>query len=325
MQEPTTEAEPGGAAGRTAGAFGLLALVLVVLVAAAFALSDDPAGPADEHGHGDIGEPIGEPTRWTGPQGRTGQFVAHCGYSHTAPDDPIVHYQHPGRSHSHDFYGAEEANAFSTADQLRHSPTTCDKPADLASYWQPTLYDHGEAVRPVELNAYYRAAPGVDPEEVVPFPFGMELIAGDQTITEAAAMDEAAGWTCGTATRLATEPADCPHTAPLHMVLTFPDCWNGTQVRSEDFRSHAAYSSEGRCPAGYPVHVPQLTVTVKYPISGPGHDLNLASGSVHSAHGDFLNAWDPEGLEREVTQCIHRGAVCDLVSNRAEDGPFFAS
>jgi hypothetical protein len=309
----------------TLEALGVLAVILVAATALALALGEEAPEAVDAHGHGGVGEPIGTPSRWTGPQGRTGQFVAKCAYSHSAPDDPIVHYQHPGRSHRHDFYGAEEANAFSTAEQLLESPTTCDKPADLAAYWQPTLYDHDEIVEPLELNAYYRAAPGVDPESVVPFPFGMELIAGDQTITTAEDMDEAAGWVCGSSTRLGTEPLDCPATAPLHMVLTFPDCWNGTDVSSDDFRSHAAYSDFGTCPDGYPVHLPQLTMSIKYPISGPDHDLRLASGNVHSAHGDFINSWDMDGLEREVRQCIHREAVCDLVSNRQEDGPFFAN
>jgi hypothetical protein len=128
---------------------------------------------------------------------------------------------------------------------------------------------------------------------------------------------------CGSSTQLRAEPPVCPPSAPLHMVLTFPDCWDGKRVRSDDHRSHAAYSDAGECPATHPVHVPQLTVSVTYPISGPDHELTLASGSVYSAHGDFLNAWDREGLEREVENCIRRGAVCDLASNRAEE-PLFA-
>ncbi len=319
------QSPPRRSAARTLGGFAVLAVILTAATTLALTLRSDPTAREESHGHPSIGEPIGEPTRWTGPQGRTGQFVAKCAYSHSAPDDPIVHHGHPGRSHLHDFYGAEATDAFSTAEALLDSPTTCDKPDDLASYWQPALYDHGEVVEPMSLAAYYRAAPGVDPEAVEPFPFGMELIAGDQTTTSAAEMDEAAGWTCGSSSRLATEPPECPATAPLHMVLTFPDCWNGNEVRSDDFRSHAAYSNDGECPAGYPVHVPQLTMAIKYPITGAGHELELASGNVHSAHGDFLNSWNMDGLEREVHQCINRGAVCDLVNNRSEDAPFLAN
>lgn len=295
------------------------------------ALTGDPLGTYAERRESDTlfldgapGADLGEPARWTGPQGRTGQFVATCTYSHSASDDPILHYGFPGRSHRHDFYGAQATDAYSTVeDLLLDDSTTCDKSADSAAYWQPTLFDGEEVVVPIEVAAYYRAAPGVDPTSVVPFPFGIELIAGDMTTTSADDMTEAAGWTCGSSTRLATEPPNCPQTAPLTMVLTFPDCWNGESLRSEDFVSHAVYSADGECPEGYRVNVPQLTMAIKYPISGTGHELSLASGNVHSAHGDFFNSWDPEGLAREVSMCINRGAVCDLVSNRDEDGPFF--
>ena len=178
-------------------------------------------------------------------------------------------------------------------------------------------------MEPLKIDAYYRPGVGVDPAEVVPFPFGMELIAGDPTHTEASQMDESAGWICGASPRMRTAPPDCPSTAPLHMLLTFPDCWDGRHVRSEDFRSHAAYSTDGSCPDKHPVHIPQLTMSINFGFSGPPDALRLASGNVHSAHGDFLNAWDPEGLEREVTNCINAEVICDLVSNRDEDGPFF--
>jgi len=106
-------------------------------------------------------------------------------------------------------------------------------------------------------------------------------------------------------------------------VLTFQDCWDGRNVDSEDHKSHVAYSVDGRCPSSHPVNIPQLTVSVAFPISGPDHDLTLASGNIYSAHGDFFNGWDPDGLEREINRCIHRDVVCDLASNREEE-PLFS-
>jgi hypothetical protein len=316
---------------RAFGGFAALAVVVVAATAAAVALSGSqsvsaasPRGAATLHAHGSA-EVAGTPARHTGPQGRVPQFVATCTYTHSAPDDPIVHYQHPGRSHRHDFYGSPDTNAYSTADLLTGGETSCDKPADTAAYWQPTLYEGDEAVVPLKVDAYYRPGVGVDPAVVEPFPFGLELIAGDPTRTEASQMDQSAGWVCGASPEMHTEPPDCPGTAPLHMVLTFPDCWDGRHTRSDDFRSHAAYSTDGECPDTHPVHVPQLMMSINYGFSGPADDLRLASGNVHSAHGDFFNAWDPEGLEREVANCINRDVVCDVVSNRAEDGPFFTN
>jgi hypothetical protein len=261
------------------------------------------------------------PERWRGPQGRTGQFVVHCTYSHSGPNDPIVHFGMAGMSHQHDFYGAEGVDQSSTPDEMAQQETTCDKTPDTAAYWHPALYDGEEVVEPLDLHAYYRAAPGVEPTDVEPFPFGLALIAGDQFATEPQE-GEATGWTCGTRTDLSDEPPVCPASAPLHLVLTFQDCWDGEHLDSEDHRSHAAYSADGECPESHPVHLPQLTMSVRFPISGDGHDLRLASGDVVTAHGDFLNAWDPEGLRREVEACIWRGVVCDLASNRQEEDLF---
>lgn len=261
------------------------------------------------------------PERHTGPQGGFGQFVVQCLYSHSATDDPIVRPGHPGMSHRHDFYGATRANAGSSAGGLVRGNTTCDKTVDTAAYWHPTLYDHGRAVLPRSLQAYYRAAPGVSPAAVRPFPFGLVMIAGDAAAT-GPQHGSAAGWVCGARSDLHASPPRCPGTAPLHLLLTFADCWDGERLDSPDHRAHVAYSAHGRCPGTHQVHVPQLTVSVTFPINGSGHDLRLASGSVFSAHGDFLNAWDPAGLAREVAQCIGRDAVCDLASNR-QQSPLF--
>lgn len=257
------------------------------------------------------------PSRHIGPQGRVGQFVAICELTHTALDDPIVWFEQPGRSHSHEFYGAHGIEADSTADELVQRDTSCDKSADRAAYWHPTLYDAGEPVPATSFNAYYRAAPGVDPTEVVPFPLGIAIITGDMH-ADTPQEGEAVGWTCGNSSKLSDDAPDCPPSAPLHLVLTFQDCWDGRHLDSEDHFSHVAYSHEGSCPDTHPVHLPQIMVTVEFPIHGADHDLSLASGNLYSAHGDFLNAWDPEGLAREVERCIVADNVCDIVSNRQE-------
>ena len=262
------------------------------------------------------------PTRYTGPQGAVGQFVAKCLYSHSGADDPIVLPDHPGHSHRHDFFGATDTNAHSTASSLAAHGSTCDKPGDDAAYWQPSLYDHGVAVVPTEAHAYYRAAPGVNPQDVEPFPFGLVLIAGNPTALRPQAGD-AAGWTCGVRTQLDKTPPACDKTAPLHLVLTFPDCWDGVHADLPGHRAQATYSAAGVCPASHPVHIPQLTLTVTFPIWGTGHDLRLSSGSIYSAHGDFLNAWNPNALAREIDHCLRNNVMCDVASDREQMPPFF--
>lgn len=273
-------------------------------------------------GPADASPSTATPARHTGPQGRVGQFVVGCTYSHSGAHDPIVHPGREGRSHRHDFYGSVATDSASTAETLLGTETTCDKGADSAAYWQPTLYDGDRAVAPVEAHAYYRAAPGIDPTTVQTMPTGLAMIAGDQAAVEPQP-GEATGWTCGTSTVLSDEIPDCAPRAPLHLVLTFPDCWDGRHVDSVDHRSHVDHSAGGACPGSHPVPIPQLTMSITFPVSGGGHQLRLASGSTYSAHGDFLNAWDPDGLQREVAACISRGAVCDLASNRGEE-PLFS-
>ncbi len=68
-------------------------------------------------------------------------------------------------------------------------------------------------MQPEDLNAYYRAAPGVDPKEVSPSPFGLALIAGDFTATTPQE-GEATGWTCGSSTTLSDDPPECAGPAP---------------------------------------------------------------------------------------------------------------
>ncbi|MGZ4760164.1 MAG: DUF1996 domain-containing protein, partial [Acidimicrobiales bacterium] len=113
----------------------------------------------------------------TGPQGTVPQFVVKCGFSHTASNDPIVHPGMAGMSHSHDFFGNRGTDATSTAATLQGGVTTCNKQADTAAYWAPTLFDHGQPVTPLGLVAYYRPAPGVDPTTLEPFPDGLMMIA----------------------------------------------------------------------------------------------------------------------------------------------------
>lgn len=318
-------------ASRRARRIGLAAVVALVAGGAVVAFTSSGGG-AQPQLRSTIGEEVvlksadpdrvaPTPARHTGPQGRVGQFVVRCAYSHSGTDDPIVHFGHEGRSHRHDFYGSAVTDSVHTVDELLGTETTCNKTVDTAAYWQPTLYDRGEVVEPTDLQAYYRAAPGIDPATVQTMPVGLALIAGEQTST-GPQEGEATGWTCGTRTRISDDPPVCPPSAPLHLVLTYQDCWDGEYLDSQDHQSHVTYSTDGACPDTHPVSIPQITTSIAFPIHGPGHDLELASGNIYSAHGDFWNAWDPDGLEREIDACIRRGAVCDLASNREED-PLF--
>mgnify|MGYP000950779894 CR=1 FL=1 len=240
----------------------------------------------------------------TGPQGRVPQFVVECALSHTAFVDPIVFPGQLNRSHLHDFFGNHSTDEHSTYQSLVGAQTTCNNPQDTASYWSPALLDYGNVVEPVKAVAYYRPGPGVDPASIQAYPPDLRVISSR------------AAWSCGTGAKRSKRPPDCPTTEDLRMLVTFPDCWNGTATDSDDHRSHLAYSKAGACPADHPVPVPQLTLSVVYPATAGEHDYSLASGDLTTAHADFFNSWDQQRLETEVRLCLHRGVVCSVASGR---------
>jgi hypothetical protein len=287
--------------------------------------TSDPSSPARSAGEHRHLHPAGSPEEIAamgqpdapvvGPQGRVPQFVIECGFSHAAPDDPIVFPGQPGASHLHVFFGNTTTDADSTYESLLAGDTTCDRRLDTASYWAPALLDGGEVVEPNKSTAYYRPGLGVDPTTVQPFPAGLVMIAGDASATTPQPVSVVA-WTCGTGSLREPSPPACPEGRTLRMVVTFPDCWDGERLDSENHRDHVHYSSGGQCPADHPVPVPQLTFTIEYPVSGPADHFVLASGPTYSAHADFVNSWDQPELESQVALCLHREVVCRITSGR---------
>lgn len=248
------------------------------------------------------------------------QFVVQCAYSHGAPDDPIVFPGRPGASHHHDFFGNATTSADSALASLVGQPTSCRNPDDTAAYWAPTLYDGGVAVTPSGVDAYYRPGPGVDPARVVPYPAGLKMVSGDAAAKGPQPIADV-GYSCGAGTPRSASPPVCAADASLSLTVVFPDCWNGRDLDAPDHRAHMARSVDGRCPSGHPVPVPQLTLVVRYPVHGGGHDLRLASGPTTTAHADFWNSWHQPALERDVALCLHRELVCSLVPGVPDTTP----
>ena len=260
---------------------------------------------------------MGTPDRpVAGPQGAVGQFVVECAFSHALPDDPIVYPGEPGMSHLHVFFGNRSTTADSRPDYLINEGTTCEQTADTASYWAPALLDaDGQLIEPEKSVAYYRAGLGVDPTKVEAFPFGLYMIAGD-AMAETPQPTSVVAWSCGSGGMREETPPECPKDRGLRIDVTFPDCWDGEHLDVAGHRAHMHYSSQGKCPATHPVHVPQLIFAVAYGFSGDPSGLQLASGGLLTGHADFVNAWNQTRLEREVELCLHRDVVCGVTSGR---------
>ncbi len=236
-------------------------------------------------------------------------FVSACGFSHRAPDDPIVYPKQPGASHDHSFVGNRSTNASSKLFSLRQAATTCHRPLDKAAYWMPTLLVDGQPVTPRMSQVYYRRGTLA---AVTAFPQGFKLVAGNAMATAPQAR-RVTYWNCGA--EGGVEPSStvpsCPdtRTKSLRLHVTFPDCWDGQRLDSPDHKSHAAYSTRAVCPASHPVAIPRISLIYTYSVTG-GPTTTLASGSQFSAHGDFFNAWDRAELERLVDGCLNALRHC---------------
>lgn len=275
-------------------------------------------------GSGDAGPPSGggqafsAPDRViSGPQGRVGQFAVVCGFSHFLADDPIVHPGEPGGSHLHQFFGAVDSSADASEATLLAGDTTCDQQADTASYWSPVLIDADQTViEPIQAVAYYRAGPDVDPLDVVAYPPGMMLVAGDHTAVEPQPLS-VVSWSCFTGGERSITPPDCADAPSLRLTITFQDCWDGEHLRSPivpEPGRHVAYSAGGECPDTHPVHLLQLQLAIDFPVVPADQlaDLALSSGNILSGHADFWNTWDQAKLDNEVTHCLHRNLPCRI-------------
>lgn len=237
-------------------------------------------------------------------------FVSPCQFSHRAPDDPIVFPGKPGAAHSHDFFGNRSTNSRSTRSSLVGRSTSCSRRSDTAAYWVPTLSQGGRALKPVKSEIYYRADGG-GAASVKPHPPGLRMISGSSKATRPQA-PHIATWHCGVEAnggfdRRSDVPL-CASGRRLHLQVRFQDCWDGRHLDSADHQSHLAYSVRNRCPSTHRVRLPRIAFNVQYPTRG-GPGVTLSSGSRHSAHADFFNAWSQKALAGLVRDCINRGPV----------------
>jgi hypothetical protein len=235
-------------------------------------------------------------------------FISVCSFSHRAADDPIVYPGQPGVSHDHSFVGNTSTDASSTASSLRKAgATTCKRAGDTAAYWMPTVSVAGRPTPPSGATIYYQRNVL---KRLRPFPAGLEMIAGNRLARRPQSL-LVTSWDCGDLENVprSSDPPRCPDGSSLRLRVNFPDCWNGKSLDSLDHKSHMAYSVGGRCPRSHPVPMPALSIVYRYPTTD-GPAVSLSSGSLYSAHADFVNAWDQKVLAQLVSTCLNRLRHC---------------
>jgi Domain of unknown function (DUF1996) len=293
----------------------------------------NPMGPAVDRSAIPVGDPgtsqqLAKATsEAAGPSDGTGAFRTVCMFSHMNFDDPIVYPGQPGRSHLHAYFGNAAANAGSTRQSVETTGNSTCRGGILnrSAYWVPALVDTriGRPVAPTENSIYYKTGyTGVPAALVQVPPAGLRMIAGDMTASSKQPIPM--GWWCSDVSYPMSDaiPANCTAGHDLVMVLGFPQCWDGVNLDSANHKSHMAYptgNTANGCPASHPVPVPEITYNVHYPVNTTGetaywrlssdmYGTSIPGG--FSAHGDWMNGWQPEAIRAFVVNCDNRPADC---------------
>ncbi len=252
-----------------------------------------------------------------------GALTLLCGFSHSAPDDPIVAPRRPGGSHLHQFFGNRRLDAHTNGKTIGKGTTTCDERRDKSAYWVPALLEDGREVRARGMRVVYER-PARSPR-VRAFPAGLRVVVGDARAT---AGQRDVTWGCsGTKIRGRARPVTCPVGSRVRLEVSFPSCWDGKRLDRPDHRSHLSRlvrvrsrgATRSACPRSHPVALPRLVLTGLWATRGRG-DLTLSSGSGFTGHADFFNGWDAAQQRRLVARCLNAGRSC-RGSTRATGSP----
>lgn len=223
--------------------------------------------------------------------------------------DPIIH-QTCLSDHVHTFFGAVIARPDLTYKDLRETKENSGNVEENKSlYWYPTVYRYESSSKvytqdPVYFaSAYYIWNTG----SATAFPNGFRMIAGMRNTDLTNSLAECVG-------QSACERSDCtsdsdffPSTAcaELEVSMSFPTCWDGNNLDSEDHYSHVTYTEDGEidgdCPSGFPVRIPQIQIFFRI-INYDGGQHMFSDGSSRF-HADYISGWDENFLQGVLDNC----------------------
>ena len=244
--------------------------------------------------------------------------------------DPIVYPGEVGLAHLHDPFG-QPLDPYMTHQNLRANPGNCrfkngTRVNDRSAYWMPSFYDKAGTKVPVRVaNAYYRVRPGMDPNDIQPFPRGLKIIAGSADAMGPQMQPDGympgkpiVEWKCFAPPNDFSDfgdlPTDCGQDQRVAVSITFPDCAARDATDSADHKGHMAYSRFNSCPPEQPVHVMQLNLFVVYDLhDGEGAYLSSSHHeppNAYGMHADFFDAWGRTQIKRLISNCVYSGNGC---------------
>ncbi len=258
----------------------------------------------------------------TSPAAASAGWINECLYSHSLKHDPIVYPDQPGRSHLHDFFGAEDTDASSSYRSMLKNGTTCVSP-DTAGYWIPALYEDGERRlargfgtdgEDTDVEFYYRDSNLDEGTRIRAYPPNMKLLAGNGWAN--AELGDDVYWGCfngSNITNLPRPPESCPD-GVLTLHIRFPNCWDGEHINMAKHPKAVVYPNEERdeCPRSNPIALPWLIERYEWPLGrGDFGRITLSSGSASTIHGDFWNTWNQDRLKKLVANCLNADVDCE--------------
>jgi hypothetical protein len=272
-----------------------------------------------------------------------GAFRFICTAGQVLADDPIVYPGQPGKSHLHQFYGNEDANASSTFASLRaRGASTCNRgphAANRSAYWMPAMLDgSGQVVKPEFVSIYYKRRPASDPKcravgvgegtcvsipNGIKFIFGYDMLTGKWPTGNLWFNCQGPGSHGGHYANLAEVAPNCPIGAKLGAVITAPSCWDGKNLDSPNHRDHVAYkvrdgnSGQLSCPRTHPYVMPTFELQAWYLVTNDPTRWSLSSDAMHpdlpkgtTFHADYFEAWDPAVKAMWTANCIDKMLSC---------------
>jgi hypothetical protein len=222
--------------------------------------------------------------------------------------------------------------------------SSCPVKEDMSNYWTPKLYYHaqdgtfqsvptvGDNINDINggMTVYYlQRGKGADTKTLKAFPEGFRMLAGDnskRTFSNDFA-GQGVSFACLGAGKDETNGLpnyNCP--GGLRAQIFFPSCWDGVNLDSPDHKSHMAYPAtgaynNGACPSTHPVQLISLFYEILYDTNsfankwyGSSQPFVFANGDPtgYGFHGDFVNGWDVNVLQRVVDECTDPAAQGSL-------------
>ena len=270
-------------------------------------------------------------------------WTVDCSIVTTQRMDPIVFPGESPAGHVHAIVGGSRFSVDLTYEDTQQSQcTSCNAGDDLSNYWVPQLYVYKQAdgkyhYVPMEFHVYYklindRGQTDPDNNPIVPgefsaFPADFRVRVGSPYATEATQGYEIVHQCLGPGTftdAFPPRPEECYN--GVRGEATFPSCWDGVNLDSEDHGpgpdaySHVSYPvggnwAAGECPETHPVRLPTVFFEAIYKTqevpfeAGDALVYSFNDWIGYGFHGDFFNGWRPGVVEALIEQCTTHDEV----------------